>query len=377
MASRITKVGHLNCGDPLADPALGEAIGPKDHHSEGVFFLAWIELHQSVVTHRKTLAFADALDIEPVYALGHLVSVWLWALDNAPDGTLESVSDKVLARAAQWTGDPSALRPALVTAKYLDENGALHDWDDYAGKLLDQRRANAQRQRAFRGRVRGASDLELWDRDGGKCRYCAVKVALDKMTADHVIPLSQGGLGGLENLVTACGPCNQRKNNRTPEQARMPLLPIVSNATVTRTSRTYNAATVQNSTVPNRTEPKEGIPEPLLKAQDVLVPFVTRGFIPDRDNLLKVGTSYPNLDLDLEFRKLADWLRDPKNRKEQCSWRRIFNWLKRAEEYRQSHAHKNGTVEYPPPPVTEPLNGSDLSQVFANARRTLALGPTA
>ena len=280
--------------------------------------MAWLELHQSAVTHRKTLALADALDIEPVQALGHMASMWLWALDNAPDGSLKAVTDRTLARAAQWTGDPAAFRAALVSAELLEKHGALHDWDDYVGKLIDQRSANTRRQREWRQR----------------------------------------------KTVTS----------QSPEQP--------TNGYVTVTSPLRNAATVPNRTVQNSTEPREDegnkppIPEPLLKAQDVLVPFVTRGFIPDRDNLLKVGTSYPNLDLDLEFRKLADWLRDPKNRKEQCSWRRIFNWLKRAEEYRQSHAHKNGAIEYPPPPVTEPLNG-DLSQVFANARRTLALGSTA
>lgn len=33
---------------------------------------------------------------------------------------------------------------------------------------------------------------------------------------DHVVPLSRGGLSVMENLATACGPCNRSKNYRTP-----------------------------------------------------------------------------------------------------------------------------------------------------------------
>jgi 5-methylcytosine-specific restriction endonuclease McrA len=36
--------------------------------------------------------------------------------------------------------------------------------------------------------------------------------------------LGQRGLDHWMNVVTACKACNHRKGNRTPEQARMPLL---------------------------------------------------------------------------------------------------------------------------------------------------------
>ena len=36
--------------------------------------------------------------------------------------------------------------------------------------------------------------------------------------------LSRGGESRWENVITACGPCNRRKGNRTPEDAKMPLL---------------------------------------------------------------------------------------------------------------------------------------------------------
>jgi 5-methylcytosine-specific restriction endonuclease McrA len=45
------------------------------------------------------------------------------------------------------------------------------------------------------------------------------------------VPESRGGRWTWMNLVTACGPCNGRKADRTPEEAGMPLLylPYVPN----------------------------------------------------------------------------------------------------------------------------------------------------
>jgi 5-methylcytosine-specific restriction endonuclease McrA len=38
-----------------------------------------------------------------------------------------------------------------------------------------------------------------------------------------VLPRSRGGANSWENTVAACGRCNQRKGDRTPAEARMPL----------------------------------------------------------------------------------------------------------------------------------------------------------
>lgn len=61
-------------------------------------------------------------------------------------------------------------------------------------------------------------------RDKGRCQYCSVKVRYDDFTYDHVIPSSKGGRTRWENIVVSCLSCNQRKADRTPEQAGMRLL---------------------------------------------------------------------------------------------------------------------------------------------------------
>jgi 5-methylcytosine-specific restriction endonuclease McrA len=59
-------------------------------------------------------------------------------------------------------------------------------------------------------------------RDDHTCQYCGLRG--DRfMTVDHVLPKSKGGPSTWENLVCACMRCNNRKNNRTPEDANMKL----------------------------------------------------------------------------------------------------------------------------------------------------------
>ena len=57
-------------------------------------------------------------------------------------------------------------------------------------------------------------------RDSHRCQYCGSR---DRLTLDHVLPKSRGGPDAWENLVAACVPCNNRKGNKTPEEAEMPL----------------------------------------------------------------------------------------------------------------------------------------------------------
>lgn len=57
-------------------------------------------------------------------------------------------------------------------------------------------------------------------RDRNICQYCSGHGD----TVDHVYPRSRGGKDTWENCVCACGPCNRRKNNLTPDEAGMTLL---------------------------------------------------------------------------------------------------------------------------------------------------------
>jgi 5-methylcytosine-specific restriction endonuclease McrA len=56
-------------------------------------------------------------------------------------------------------------------------------------------------------------------RDAWTCQYCGHQAT--GLTVDHVIPRSRGGESVWENIVASCAPCNRRKGNRTPHEARM------------------------------------------------------------------------------------------------------------------------------------------------------------
>jgi 5-methylcytosine-specific restriction endonuclease McrA len=57
-------------------------------------------------------------------------------------------------------------------------------------------------------------------RDRFRCQYCSSR---DDLTVDHILPKSRGGRDTWENLVAACNRCNNRKGNRTPDEADMRL----------------------------------------------------------------------------------------------------------------------------------------------------------
>ena len=75
------------------------------------------------------------------------------------------------------------------------------------------------------------SNRELFTRDRHVCAYCAREFSSQRLTRDHILPVSQGGRDTWMNVVTACRNCNQTKSGRTPEQARMELVyaPYVPN----------------------------------------------------------------------------------------------------------------------------------------------------
>lgn len=80
--------------------------------------------------------------------------LWLWALDNAQDGNLSPFLNAEIARISGWKKKPDDFVDALIAAGFLTENKEIHDWYDYAGKLIDKRKLDAERKRIARGQAR-------------------------------------------------------------------------------------------------------------------------------------------------------------------------------------------------------------------------------
>jgi len=64
----------------------------------------------------------------------------------------------------------------------------------------------------------------LFRRDQNICGYCGNEFSAGKLTRDHVHPVSKGGVNKWSNVVTACAPCNKRKDSSLLEEINMDLL---------------------------------------------------------------------------------------------------------------------------------------------------------
>lgn len=167
--------------------------------------MAWVPIHQSLTSHRKTIEVADALDLPEVYIVGHLTALWLWAMDNAPDGVLPN-SDRIIARAAQWPGDAAQFVNALIDAGFLDLDGPsriIHQWEEYGGKLLHKREANAERMREARAAQPKSTNKQRAMHVQRTLQKCAEpeKRRIDKSTEEYstttnTIPTENNSSGG-------------------------------------------------------------------------------------------------------------------------------------------------------------------------------------
>jgi len=46
-----------------------------------------------------------------------------------------------------------------------------------------------------------------------KCLYCDDELNYDNATADHIVPISNGGNNTQVNLIVCCQPCNSERGN--------------------------------------------------------------------------------------------------------------------------------------------------------------------
>lgn len=127
--------------------------------------MAWIELHQTLPGHRKTMRLRRILKIGTAQAVGHLCMLWLWALDNCQDGDVSGLLDCEIAEAAGYDGKkPEEFAGALRAAGFVDCEGRIHDWDAYAGRLMDRREQTKEQTRKrverYRARQKPTTETE-------------------------------------------------------------------------------------------------------------------------------------------------------------------------------------------------------------------------
>ncbi len=71
--------------------------------------------------------------------------------------------------------------------------------------------------------TRALSRKNILLRDRNTCQFCGRIFPAGELTLDHVMPRSRGGHSTWENLVACCYACNNKKGDRTPEEAGLRL----------------------------------------------------------------------------------------------------------------------------------------------------------
>lgn len=141
--------------------------------------MAWIESHQELAEHPKRKRLSRLLGASKAETIGLLHMLWWWAMDYAKDGDLSRFDDGDIADACDWPGDAAAFMAALIGAGFVAETRHIHDWHDYAGRLIEKREANAERMRKARAEREAAPKNE---RAKNVQRTCKTRVGLPNQT---------------------------------------------------------------------------------------------------------------------------------------------------------------------------------------------------
>ena len=153
--------------------------------------------------HWRTRMVADMLQdqLAPVYIMR------LWAHCQNRKGDVFDIPAAGVKALCHFPGDAQTLEDALIEAGFIERNGdsikviGIDHWLA-RGRVLDIKSTDWESIR-----------LVVFERDRYICRYCGS--ATESPECDHIHPLSRGGKSVIDNLATACLPCNRSKGSKT------------------------------------------------------------------------------------------------------------------------------------------------------------------
>ncbi|MCK6523504.1 HNH endonuclease [Myxococcota bacterium] len=236
-AEIVSKIADLRAAvrriDPRADrrPHLAQRADPKGFERlvrEVEWVLAEKPIPRLQVVGRLHEPFLYRLDWTIEQSKGRLIEPGLPKLTERAlrDGSLSNALTLLPGVHERLVSLSAVLRPLIH-----------RHWSDMVARL------NALPERHLESFLFGASRASLapvreplWSLQGGRCFYCARRVALSDAEVDHVLPWSRLAEDGLENLVVACADCNSAKSDLLP--GREAVLPWLGRpaAGLTRTS---------------------------------------------------------------------------------------------------------------------------------------------
>jgi hypothetical protein len=96
----------------------------------------WIESHQDLEGHPKLLDLCNKTGWSIDEAIGKLHRLWWWTLRYAEDGNLSRYKPSQFLVRLNEKLSPEELYKILQETNFIEKNGLIHDWMDYAGRYL-------------------------------------------------------------------------------------------------------------------------------------------------------------------------------------------------------------------------------------------------
>ena len=136
--------------------------------------MAWIEIHQHLKEHRKTRKFKNLMNITRAQAIGHLVMLWLWGIDNTDDyGLILDADNDDIAIACDYHTDSQLIVSALITSGFLEKDEKdgklfIHDFEDYIGRLKVLKKRHREAQKRYADKSKDTNDDQADSQDDGQ-----------------------------------------------------------------------------------------------------------------------------------------------------------------------------------------------------------------
>ena len=168
-----------------------------------------IRLQLSFKNHRKRRKLNALLSLQPS-GTDYLLDLWLSTAQNHPEGKLKGMDELDIALEAGWNGDPKQFVEALMETRLLEQNGECFELCEW-GTLCIPPKWPTSGHRPFSKTWQKLKRM-VFNRDEFICKYCGLLT--EKPECDHIIPICRGGSNQLNNLATACLPCNRSKGTK-------------------------------------------------------------------------------------------------------------------------------------------------------------------
>lgn len=297
----------------------------------------WIKYPRSLINNPKTKRVSRKLGIPAVHIIGHLLSLWSWAVDFAPDGNLKHFTAEDIADAAGWEGDPDVFVEALISCgirgggfldRVNDDELCIHDWDDHTGLQLREveKLKKQNRERVRKHRQKDCNTDE-----------CNGNVIITSPLPDHYVTITDAlGNGGVMPIDKIREDKIRGEESREDKQNKKD---IISPQPAQRKSEAAQPAQSEIAGLADEELPMLDAEQRqafgIIQRMYDLLPEYTPSPREEISAVWHMSQDYPEVKLPAEFRLALEWLKSktPKKRSKYKNLRLFLqNWVKSARE---------------------------------------------